>query len=205
MRLTTLRLAARLVDPDLHGQRLAAAAVARAAHRRGAEIIEADRDPHIGVGRADAVGRIEADPAEVATIGFGPGVAGVLLDHAVGAVEVAADIARRNAELRAAADEDMGQVLADAALERESFGRRGRGLGRIGVEGDLVVQPLEQRVQQRQRLGLRRARTSLRKVADRLVGLGQRRLAQEQARRKPLDRAAHDARRCPGFRPRPRR
>ena len=33
----------------------------------------------------------------------------------------------------------------------------------------------------------------LRKVADRAVGLGQRGVAQEQARRKPLDGAAHHA------------
>ena len=32
-----------------------------------------------------------------------------------------------------------------------------------------------------------------RKIADRRVGLRQRRVAQEQARRKPLDGAAHDA------------
>ena len=47
------------------GQRLAGAAVARAADRRGAEIVEPDRDADIGLGRGDAVGRVEADPAEV--------------------------------------------------------------------------------------------------------------------------------------------
>src|SRR5215471_9873396 len=38
---------------DVHGDRqhLAAAAVPGAAHRRGAEVVEAGRDPHMGVGR----------------------------------------------------------------------------------------------------------------------------------------------------------
>ena len=40
--------------------------IAGAAHRRGAEIIESDGDPHMRIGGADAVGRVEADPAEVA-------------------------------------------------------------------------------------------------------------------------------------------
>ena len=77
---------------------LAAAAIAGAAHRRRAEIVEPDRDADMGVGRADAVGRIERDPAEVGDIGLGPGVAGVLVGDAVGAVEIAADVAGRNAE-----------------------------------------------------------------------------------------------------------
>ena len=48
-------------------------------------------------------------------------MAGLLLGDAVGAVEIAADIARRNAEAARRRDEDMGEVLADAALEREGF------------------------------------------------------------------------------------
>ena len=97
-RCSILRLLACLVDADGDRQRFAAAAVARAAHRRGAEIVEPDRDPHMGVGGANAVGRIEADPAEVRDIGLRPGVAGLLRGDAVGAVEMAADVARRNAE-----------------------------------------------------------------------------------------------------------
>ena len=135
MRQLVLRLLARLVDMHRHFEGFAAAAEARAAHRRGAEVIEADRHPHMGFGGADAVGRVEADPAEMLDIGFGPGVAGVLRGDAVDAVEMAADIARRNAELARRRDEDMGEVLADAAAQREGFRRRGRGVGRIGVEG----------------------------------------------------------------------
>ena len=135
-----LRLLARLVD--LHGdlERLAAAAKAGAAHRRGAEIIEPDRHPHMGLGRADAVGGIEADPAEVLDMGLRPGVAGLLRGDAVGAVEMAADIARRNAELARGGDEDVGEVLADAAPQREGFRRGGRDVGRVGVEGDLAIE-----------------------------------------------------------------
>ena len=118
-------LAADLVDAHRDIERLAAAAIAAAAHRRRAEIIEADRDAHMGVGRADAVGGVEGDPAEIGHESLGPGVAGLLLGHAVGAMEMAADIARRNGEAARGGDEDMGQVLAHAALERERLGRRG--------------------------------------------------------------------------------
>ena len=55
-------------------KRLFAGAVAGAAHRRGAERIEPDGDAHIGFGRADAIDRIEADPAETGHMGLGPGV-----------------------------------------------------------------------------------------------------------------------------------
>ena len=91
----------------------------------------------MGVGGANAVGRIEADPAEILDIGFRPGVAGLLRGDAVGAMEMAADIARRDAELAGRRDEDMGEVLTDAAPQREGFRRGGGGVGRIGVEGDL--------------------------------------------------------------------
>jgi hypothetical protein len=73
--------------------------MARAAHRRGAEIIEADGDAHMRLGRRDAVGRVEADPAELVDIGLRPGVAGVLRAFLVAAAVVAADVARRNAEM----------------------------------------------------------------------------------------------------------
>src|SRR5262245_55893031 len=112
-----LGLARGLLDPDLHGQRLVAAAVAGAAHRRRAQIVEADRDPHIGVGRAHAIGRIERDPAQIRHVGLGPGMARALIDHAVVAVQVAADIAGWKAGGARAADEDMCHVLANPALE----------------------------------------------------------------------------------------
>ena len=35
-------------------------------------------------------------------------------------------------------DEDVGEVLAHAALEREGFGRGRAGMGRVGVEGHIA-------------------------------------------------------------------
>jgi hypothetical protein len=67
-RTTVLRLAlplpsASLFDPDRYSERFHAAAVAGATHRRRAEIVQAEGDAGVGVAGADAVGRIEPDPA----------------------------------------------------------------------------------------------------------------------------------------------
>ena len=105
-----------LLDLDRNRQRFHAAAIAGAAHRRCAEIVEPDGDAGMGVGGADAVGRIEADPAEIGHEGFRPGMAGLLVDHAVGAQEMPGDEARGDAAAARAGDEDMRVVLADAAL-----------------------------------------------------------------------------------------
>ena len=83
--------AAGLLDLDRDRQRFRAAAVASAADGRGAEVIEADGDTGMGVGSADAVGGVEADPAEVGHIGFRPGVAGLLVDSAIRAQEMPGD------------------------------------------------------------------------------------------------------------------
>ncbi len=52
------------------------------------------------IGRADAVGDIEAEPAEAVDMRFRPGMMGLRLDVAVGSAidQIAGDIARRNAE-----------------------------------------------------------------------------------------------------------
>src|SRR3954471_19237056 len=113
-----------LFDLDRDCQCFGAPAVAGAADGRGAEVVEADGDTGVGVGGAEAIGGIEADPAEVRHVGFRPGVAGLLLGGAVGAQEVPGDEPRRNAAGARAGDEDVGVVLADAALERERFRRR---------------------------------------------------------------------------------
>src|SRR5215831_14027284 len=70
-----LRLPGRLGDlkPDRHV--FATAAIVGAAHRSGAEVIEPDCDAHVLAGGAHAVRRIEADPAEVGDVNFGPRVA----------------------------------------------------------------------------------------------------------------------------------
>src|ERR1700689_4882404 len=104
-----------LLDLDLDGQGFRAAAVAGAAHGGRAEIIETDGDTGMGVGAADGIGRIEADPAEIRHEGFGPGVTGLLVDHAVGAQEMSGDETRGHAAGARAGDEDMRVVLAHPA------------------------------------------------------------------------------------------
>src|SRR5712692_11333660 len=140
---SALRLPERLVDADLDRHRLARPAIAGAAQGSRAQIIEADGAPHMGVGGAEAIRRVEADPAELGHEGLGPSVAGVLLDHAVAAMEIAPHIARRDAEAARRCDEDMREILAHAALERERLRRTGRHLGGVRVVGHLLVQPLE--------------------------------------------------------------
>src|SRR5947207_9154376 len=103
-------------------------AIACAADRSGAEIVQADRQPDMRVDRADVIRRVEADPAEVANERFGPGVARFLF-RVLGAVEVAADIAGRDVEVPGGGAEDVSEVLADAVLEGEGARRAGPGVG----------------------------------------------------------------------------
>src|SRR5690349_15475370 len=109
-----LRLPARLVYVDGHLERFAVAAIADAADRRRTEVVEANRHAHVGLRGANPIGRVEADPSQILDIGLGPGVTGVLCGHAVSAVEMPADIARRNAELARRCDENMSEILAHA-------------------------------------------------------------------------------------------
>src|SRR5262245_37254667 len=67
---SVLHLLRRLVDAHLDGEHLASAAVARAAQRRRAKIVEPDSDPYVGVGRANSIGGIERHPAEIGHEGF---------------------------------------------------------------------------------------------------------------------------------------
>src|ERR1700730_16576284 len=62
------------IDLDLAGQRLAAAAVAGAAHRGGAEIVEADGDAGVRIGGADGVGGIEHGTHQRRHERLGPGM-----------------------------------------------------------------------------------------------------------------------------------
>ena len=66
-------------------------------------------------------------------------------------------------------------------------------LRRIGFVHQFGMQPVEQRVQFGENLAAVRGADRLRKFADRRIGLRQGGVAQEQARRKPLDGAAHHA------------
>src|SRR5262249_44039326 len=112
-------------DPDLYRELLTMAATVGAAQWSRPEIIQTNGNPHMGIRTADAVCRVESDPAELRYECLRPGVPGILLADAVAAAEIAADVARRDAEVARGRDEDVGEVLTDAALERERF--RGRG------------------------------------------------------------------------------
>ena len=81
-------------------------------------------------------------------------MAGLLLVHAVVAVEIAADVAGGNRQAARRRDEDMGEILTDPALEREGFGGRRRGVGGIGVVGHIVVQALEHVMQEVEHVAL---------------------------------------------------
>ena len=145
------------------------------------------------VGRGDAVRRVERDPAKIRNKSLRPGVAGLLVGDAIGAMEVAADIARRHTEAARSRDEDVADVLAHAALERESLGGRGRGAGRGRVERHVGVEPLHQIMHRLQRIAGSVLACGLGKFRDRRVDMRQHRLAQIEARREALDRTLHHA------------
>ena len=134
-----LRLLARLIDAHSDRQRLPAATEARAAHRGGPEVVQTNRDPDMGIGSANAIRRVEADPTQVLDIGFSPGVPGLLGGHAVGAVKVASDIPRRDAEGARSRDKDVSDVLADSASKRKSLRSGGCSVRRIGIENDFTI------------------------------------------------------------------
>ena len=88
----------------------------------------------------------------------------------------------------------MGQVLAHAAPQRERLGGGGADMGRIGVVDDLMAHPIEQPVQKRRATSVVPAwRAVAGELDDRRIGARQRGLAQIEARRKALHRAADDA------------
>src|SRR6516164_1626276 len=113
---SALGLPGGLRDDELDRQRLAAAAVMGAAHLRRAEMIEPDGDADVPVGDADLVYGIEADPAEIVHMGFGPGVAQVRTGRIIVATEIAGDVAGRYAAQPRDRDEDVAQLAAGAAL-----------------------------------------------------------------------------------------
>ncbi len=194
-----MALAPGLVDVDGDGQGLRAAAVAGAAHRRRAEVIEADGDTDMGVRGGNGVGGVEPDPAQLGHERLRPGVAGVLLYHAIGAQEVAGDEAGRHAAGARAGDEDVRIVLADAAAQREGIRGGGARVGRIGIEGHVLVDLHQQSMQEAERVvvGLRPQVVGERPHLR--IDLGQRGGAQEEVRRKALVRSLQDAAGVMGF------
>src|ERR1700674_1023819 len=119
-----LALPSGVIDLDRDRQGFRAAAIAGAAHRGRAEIIQPNGDAGMRVSGADAVRRIEPDPAEIRHERLRPGVAGLLIDHPVGAQEMPGNEAGWNAAAARARDKDMRVVLAHPALQSEGFDRR---------------------------------------------------------------------------------
>src|SRR5262249_54235583 len=194
-----LGLLRRLLDADLDRKRLADAAVTRPAQGRRAEVIEPDRDPHMGIGCAKSVGRIESDPAELGHEGFRPGMAGLLLAHAIVAAEIAADIARGNTKAARGGDEDVSEVATRAALERESLGGRGCGTRESGIVGHILVQPCEHQMQEVEHVATGGVAAGGPETGYIRTGTGEGGRAQIEARREPLDDAAHDPLGVAGF------
>src|SRR4051812_19369894 len=182
-----------LVDMYANGEGLVAPAIAGAADRRGAEIIEPDRDPQMCVGCRDLVGGIESDPPELLDMRFGPSMAGILFHDTVVAEEIAADIAGRDAETARTRDKDMRQVLTDTAFDGEGFLCGGRGMRRVDVERHLGMNGPEKSMQDGKRIRLLRGGFGRRgEIAQSRVRRRQWRFAQKQSRRKTLDSAAND-------------
>ena len=90
-------------------------------------------------------------------------------------------------------DEDVGEVLTDAALERKGLGGRGRGVGGIGVVAHALVQAPEHEVQQVEHVVSGIVAALGGEIGDARIGIGERGLAQVEAGRKSLDGAAHHA------------
>src|SRR5690606_6303352 len=107
IRTSILRLAHGLIHIDHDRHVFSTAAEACAAHRRSAEIIQSDGHPQMGVSCANSVGGIETHPAEMRDMRFRPGVTGLLLHDAVGAMEIAADIARRDLQAARGGNENV--------------------------------------------------------------------------------------------------
>ena len=77
---------------------------------------------HVLVVREPAPGRVQVDPANGTTgPDLGPGMGGDL----AGFVDVAADIAGRQAKPPAGGDEEVGEILADPAAQRQRLAHRG--------------------------------------------------------------------------------
>ena len=126
-------------------------------------------------------------------------MAGLLVDHAIGAQEMPGDETRRDAARAGAGNEDMRVILAHPALSREGFRRRSAAVGRVFVERHVFVDVHHQRVQKAKHvvLGFRAQFAGERR--HRRIDLGQRGGAQEQARRKPLVGALEHAAGVVGF------
>ena len=72
----------------------------------------------------------------------------LLAGDAVGAQEMAGDKAGRHAAGAGAGDEDVGVILADAALQIERFDGRGAAMRRVLIKSHVLVDLHQQRMQE---------------------------------------------------------
>ena len=91
-----------------------------AAQRTDVPVITAPRDGDVAVAGEEIVRRVSVDPAMTGTPHGEPGVRGIRADQPRLArrrqrLEVAADVARRQAERAQAGDGEVREILADAA------------------------------------------------------------------------------------------
>ena len=188
----------------------AAATRACAGDRRGVAIVEPAGDADIGVVGADAVERIEGDPAEILDPGLRPGMApppGTCC--AVAAEQMAGNVARRDAEpARATAMKMWAKSWQTPWPSAAACSALVSTAGRLGVEAHRLVEPGGEPVQlvERRRPGRPRSHRASAAIAG--PGCGQRRRAQEdlgrQIVRQALDDAVLGPRSAPGRRPRRR-
>ena len=112
------------IDIDLDAQPVPPGTVDDALQRRHVAVVAPlGGDDVLPVG-ALAVGRVEVEPAGLGVVHREPGVGGVraaqlLLPRRRQGLQVAADVARRDARAPEGGDGEMGEVLADAAARLE--------------------------------------------------------------------------------------
>jgi len=129
------------------------AADARPANGSGAKRIERCGDAHIGLVRTQRVDRVESDPPETLHMRLRPGVTGDLPGRVVISAKIAAHIARGDVERARAGDEDMREILANAATLREGLGGGRRRIGRVRIEGEWWDVPDEAVIKEPNRAG----------------------------------------------------
>ncbi len=130
----------------LHGDRdrqfAVGTALVGAPRGRHVGIVATDRGADVALAGQNVVGGIQADPAEAGQVGLEPGMGGVVgraVQPAAAVIEIARDVARRDAPGPRDRDHDVGEVLADAAppLQRH-LDRRG-GVGDAGLVFEGIV------------------------------------------------------------------
>ena len=87
-------------DGDLHRERLLGVPLEHAARRRHVGVVAADGDADVLLVLLAVVGRVERDPATLVVVDVDPGVRGAVAVRERLVVEVAADVAGRDADVR---------------------------------------------------------------------------------------------------------